>query len=385
MLALLTAFTPSAWLVALLGVAVLLGLGFLLARDVVASRDIWLPLVVVLVVPAGLMLPGAVGMIGHDPAALFLEAGRLSPTPEALELIAGRVGGLGAPVWAGLLLLVPGLVALLRPRTRVPVLACLIMIAVAAVVAAVLSHVTVSLPAGPVRPGLGFLVVVIQGALLTAAVVAAQGISIPRPSLREWRLPVATLVVLAAVVGPVVGLGWWVVDGDNELHRPTTTDVPAYMVQAADQGLGHGVLVIRGGVREGITWEVHRGDGTTLGEDEVLALTGPDRHLGEAVAALVSRPTPAVLDTLTAAGIDYVLLPAPAAPPVAAGLDATDGLDQASAPDPRTRAWKLEKSAAGDAVAGKDPWWHRVLVTLQLLAMLVVGVLCGPTRREEDA
>ncbi len=385
MLTLLTAFTPSAWLVALLGVGVLLGLGAVLARDVVADRDVWLPLVVLLLVPAGLLLPNAVGMIGHDPAALFLEAGRLSPTPDALELIAGRVGGLGAPVWAGLLLLVPGLVALLRPRTRVPVLACWILVAVAAVVAAVLSHITVELPAGPVRPGLGFLVVVVQGCLLTAAVVAAQGLQVPRPQLRDWRVPVSALVAVAAVLGPVVGLGWWVVDGAHDLHRPTGTDVPAYMVQAADKGQGHGVLVIRGDVRKGITWEVHRGDGTTLGEDEVLALTGPDQRLDKAVTALVSRPTPAVLASLTTEGIDYVLLPAPSSAQVAAGLDAADGLTQASAPDPRTRAWQLATAARGDAVAGEDPWWHRVLVTLQLLAILVVAVLCGPTRREEDA
>jgi GT2 family glycosyltransferase len=387
MLALLTAFTPSAWLVALLGVGVLLGLGFVLARDVVASRDVWLPLVVVLVVPAGLMLPGAVGMIGHDLAALFLEAGRVMPTPGALDLLSGRVGGLGAPLWAGLLLVVPGLLALLRLRTRVPVLACWILVAVAAVIAAVLSHVTVELPAGPVRPGLGFLVVVIQGALVTAAVVAAQGLRPSRTALtaRDWRTPVGTLAALAGVLVPVVGLGWWVLDGDDELHRPGRSDVPAYMIQAGDRGLGHGVLVIRGDVRRGITWEVHRGDGTTLGEDEVLALTGPDQRLDRAVTDLVSRATPEVLDVLTEEGIDYVLLPAPAAPQVAAGLDAADGLAQASAGEPRTRAWQLEKAADPDAVAGEDPWWHRVLVVLQLLAIIVVAVLCGPTRREEDA
>lgn len=386
MLALLTAFTPSAWLVALLGVGVLLGLGFVLARDVVASASVWAPLAVLLLVPAGLMLPGAVGMIGHDPAALFLEAGRLAPTPGALDLIGGRLGGIGAPLWAGLLLVVPGALALVRVRTRVPVIACWILVTVAAVIAAVLSHVTVELPAGPVRPGLGFLVVAMQGALIAACVIAAQGLRPKKPaSLRSWQAPVGVAAALLAVIVPVVGLGWWVVDGDNELHRPTDSDVPAYMIQAGDRGLGHGVLIIRGDVRRGITWEVHRGDGTTLGEDEVLALTGPDQRLDKAVTQLVSRATPAVLDTLTTEGIDYVLLPAPASAQVAAGLDAADGLAQASAGDPRTRAWQLEKEASADAVAGEDPWWHRLLVGLQLLAVLVVAVLCGPTRREEDA
>ncbi len=387
LLALLTAFTPSAWLVTLLGVAVLLGLGFVLARDVVTSSSVWAPLVVVLVVPAALMLPGAAGMLGHDLAALFLEAGRPSPTPGALDLIGGRLGGIGAPLWAGLLLLVPGGLAVLRTRTRVPVLACWIAVAVATVVAAVLSHITVELPAGPVRPGLGFLVVVVQGALLSAAVISAQGL---RPHVASWlrpgwQVPVGVGAGLAALLVPLVGLGWWVVDGDSLLGRPQRSEVPAYMIQAGERGPGHGVLVIRGDVPRGITWEVHRGDGTTLGEDEILALTGPDASLDRSVTALVSRVTPEVLDTLTTAGIDYILLPAPASSQVAAGLDAADGLDQASAPTPRSRAWQLQKTASADAVAGENPWWHRLLVGLQLLAILVVAVLCGPTRQEEES
>jgi GT2 family glycosyltransferase len=386
LLALVTAFTPSAWLVAVLGVLVLIGLGLLLAPTVVRSASVWAPLVVVLVVPAVLLLPGAVGMIGHDPAALFLEAGRLAPTPGPWDLLSGRLGGLGAPHWFGVLLLVPGLLALLRPRTRMPVLACWILIAVAAVVATVLSRITVELPAGPVRPGLGFLVVVIQGALVTAAVAAAQGL---RPAFGRdalgWRQVAGVVGLAAAVLVPLGGLGWWVVTGDDDLHRPLASDVPAYMVQASEDGLGHGVLVIRGDVPHGLTWEVHRGDGVTLGEDEVLALTGPDAAVDKAVASLVSRPTPEVLATLTREGIDYVLLPAPASGQVAATLDAADGLAQASATDRRTRAWQLADVARGDAVDRPQPLLHGLLVALQLLAVIVIAVLCGPTRREEDA
>jgi GT2 family glycosyltransferase len=386
LLTLVTAFTPAAWLVALLGVLVLIGLGLLLAPTVVRAASVWAPLIVVLVVPAVLMLPGAVGMIGHDPAALFLEAGRLSRTPGPWDVLSGRLGGIGAPHWFGALLVAPGLVALLRTRTRMPVLACWILIAVAAVVATVLSRITVELPAGPVRPGLGFLVVVIQGALVTAAVVAAQGL---RPSLDRgllaWPKLAALGALAAAVLVPLGGLGWWVVTSEDELHRPQASDVPAYMVQAADRGLGHGVLVIRGDVPHGLTWEVHRGDGVTLGEDEVLALTGPDKAVDKAVTDLVSRPTPEVLNTLTREGIDYVLLPSPASQQVAATLDAADGLAQASATDRRTRAWQLDDVARGDAIARPGPVLHGVLLVLQLLAVLVVAVLCGPTRREEDA
>lgn len=383
-LALVTAFTPSAWLVMLVIVALTLAVGFRFARDLVAVRSVWGPLLVVIGVPPVLLLPGAVGLLGHDLTAIFLEAGRLAPTPGAVDLIAGRLGEPGAPAWAGLLLLPPALAALARGRTRGAVLACWLVVAVAALLAALLSHVTIELPAGAARPGLGFLVVLVQGAFITAIVIAAHGVwSTFRGASFSWRQPVAAVLTACTVVVPVVGLGWWLASGDDDLHRPGDGEVPAYMSQAADEGTGHGVLLLRGNVDEGLTWEVHRGDGVTLGEDEILALTGPDRGLDDDVTTLISRPTPEVVTALASHGIDYVILPAPADPQVAATLDAATGLAQASAADRTMRAWQLEDPAAGDAISGDGPWWHAVLLVLQGFAIVVVAVLCGPTRRED--
>jgi hypothetical protein len=137
-------------------------------------------------------------------------------------------------------------------------------------------------------------------------------------------------------------------------------------------------------VDSGLTWQVHRDDGITLGEDEVLALTGPDDSLTGDVASLISRPTPEVVARMAGHGIDYVVLPAPADAQVSATLDAASGLAQASAAERTTRAWQLEDEAAADAVEGDGPWWTTWLLVLQILGLAVVAVLAGPTRREES-
>ena len=48
------------------------------------------------------------------------------------------------------------------------------------------------------------------------------------------------------------------------------------MVQSSKLGPEHGILVVRGNVDDGLTYTVRRGDGVTLGEDEILTLTAED-------------------------------------------------------------------------------------------------------------
>jgi hypothetical protein len=133
-----------------------------------------------------------------------------------------------------------------------------------------------------------------------------------------------------------------------------------------------------------MTWEVWRGDGVTLGDDEILALTEPDAELDAQVTVLVSTPTAELAASLPEQGIDYVVMPGPADAQVAATLDAATGLTQASASERTTRAWQLDVAAPADAVAGDGPWWFQPARILQVLALLVVAVLCGPTRIRED-
>ncbi|MBD8868731.1 glycosyltransferase family 2 protein [Nocardioides donggukensis] len=383
LLALVTAFTPAAWPFAAVVVAGVLGTGLVRARSAFGSRSVWGPLLVVVAVPPLLLLPGTVGVLGHGLGALFLEAGRLVDTPGPTDLVAGRFGSPSAPAWAGLLLLAPALGALLRRRARVAAAACWLVVAVAAVLAAVLSRVSVPVPAGTVQPGLGFLLVLSQGALVVAALVAGQGLW-ARFAHADfgWRQPVAGLLAAAGLLVPVVGLGWWLAGDADELGPPTASAVPAYMTQAAELGPEHGVLILRGDVETGLTWTVRRDDGVTIGEDEILALTDPDPALDADVGALVSRPTLDVVERMSGHGLDYVVMPAPADGRVAATLDAASGMVQASAGDRSTRAWQFEQDAAPAAVAGTGPWWHPWLLAIQVAALIVTAVLCGPTRRE---
>ena len=97
-----------------------------------------------------------------------------------------------------------------------------------------------------------------------------------------------------------------------------------------------------------------RGDGVTLGEDEILALADDDVDLTPAGDAPSSRPRPAsVVKSLGDAGIEYVVLPSPADGTIAAGLDATAGLDQASAEDRSTRAWRVDRPLAAEDVESR--------------------------------
>lgn len=385
LLAVLTAFTPAAWLFAVGLVALTAGALFFLSRASLHDRSVWGPLLVVMLAPPVLLLPGAVGMLGHDVSALFLEAGRVMPLPGPMDIAAGRFDGPAAPHWIGLALVVPAVLAVFRSRSRLAVVGCWVVVTLAALLVAVLSHIEIELPAGSTRPGLGFLLVVSQGALIAAVMIAGHG-------LREsfvganfgWRQPLAGVLAVVALVVPLGGLLWWWGDGANLLERPGGSEVPAYMVQAASEGAGHGVLMLSGDAEDGLRWRVHRGEGVTVGQDEILALTGPDAGLDADIATLVSDPTPELTESLPSRGIDYVVMPAPADPQVAATLDAATGLTQASTSDRATRAWQFDAGASADAIDGDGPWWHPWLLVFQIAAFLVVAVLCGPSRRKVD-
>ena len=383
LLTLITAFTPVAWLFMLLVVLGVVGVGFALAGAAMKARSVWGPLLVLVAAPPVLLLPGTLGVLGHDVTAIFLEAGRIADTPGPLGLLAGRFDDLAAPMGLGLLLVLPAAFALLRSRTRIAVAACWTLIALAAVLAAVLSRITITLPAGDALPGLGFLLLVIQGALVVAVLVASHGVRADLAGGRiPWRPALAAVLAACALAVPVFSWAWWLVGQDDDIGRPVASDVPEYMRQVTRSAPGHGVLVLNGDVESGLTWSVYRGDGTTLGEDEILALTEPDAKLDADVGALVSRPTTDVVGRMPGYGIDYVVMPSPADGQVAATLDAASGLTQASAADRSTRAWQFDEPAPADAIAGDGPWWHPWLLGLQVLAILVVAVLCGPTRRE---
>ena len=382
LLTLVTAVTPIAWiLAALIGVVVIV-LAFALLPTVMRDRSTWAPPAAAVAVAPVLLSPWWVPALTHGAwAALLLDAGRVpAPATSGLDLATGRLGDLGAPWWLGVVLPILALAALVPPRTRTPVLICWVVALVAAVLAVVLGRVSLDLVDESVRPGTGFLLVVGQGALVVASVLGAlTAFSSGRALFSSWRAaPVAVLGLLALTV-PVGGLVWFVGFADTALDEERDPGIPAYMVLSSEAGAERGILVVRGTVDEGLSYTVRRGDGVTLGEDEVLALTDEDAAFTSTVRALSARPDPETADELARSGIEYVVLPEPADPDVAASVDATIGMVAASAEDRSTRAWQVDRPLSADLVEGPRSWLRIGLLLLQLVGVLVVLVLCAPT------
>ena len=384
LLAVTTAFAPLAFWFALVLAALVLGAAFWISPRGMRDRSGWGPPVAALACPVVLLVPWWLPSTWEDStAALALDIGRLPmATVDFGDLVTGHLGDAGAPAWLGLLLLVFAVLALIPGKTRIPVIVCWIVALAAALVAAGLDQLTFERDTVTTKPGLGFLVVVIQAGFVVAAVLAAQAALRERETGSWLRRGVVGLVVAAAVV-PVVGLGWFVVNGPGELEGSRDTGIPAYMMQSAEQGPEHGILVIRGDVDSGLSWVVQREDGLTIGEDEIVGLMSADRGLDSDVATLVSSPEQDVVASLADHGIEHIVMPAPADADVAAVLDATTGLEQASAEDRETRAWQVAEPIPEDAVTRETAWWRIALMVAQALAVIVVVVLCAPTQRGE--
>ena len=304
---------------------------------------------------------------------LLLDTGRLPAAGiDDIGLLTGRIASDGAPAGLGWLLLALAVLALVPRLSRIPVLVCWVVAAVAAVVAAVVGRVSLSLAAVEVPAGLGSLLVVLQAALVVAVVLGILGAV--RGGSPGWA--VITAGVAAAVI-PLAGVMWFAVGQDDPLEG-ADSDIPAYMVQRAMTAPERGILVVRGSTDDGLTYSIQRGDGVTVGEDEIQALSAEDHELDRRGQEPASRPNADAVTALAGFGVEYVVLPAPADATVAAGLDATGGLTQASA-EHGTRAWQVARELDPDAVDGPRSWLRVVLLVIQGLAIVCVLVLCAPT------
>ncbi|MFC6287768.1 glycosyltransferase family 2 protein [Nocardioides sp. GCM10027113] len=384
LLALGAAFAPVLFWFALVLALAVVGAGFTISPRSMRDRSVWGPPAVALGVVPVLGLPYWLPALltGAGPG-LLLDAGRLPMEQLGFrELVVGRLGDSGAPWWLGLLLVVLAAAALVPARTRIPVLVCWIVAFVSALLAAGLSLFSFELASIGTGPGLGLPLLALQASFLVAAVLGAQGF-LARPHTGSdrpvWWRPAAVLVAGAAVVVPAAGLIWFVSGVETDLSDEEPSAIPAYMLQTATTAPEQGILVVRGDVGSGLTYGVVREDGLTLGEDEVLALSGEDETMTADVDALVGGPSQEAVAALSEQGIEYVVLPPPADGNVASVLDATDGLLQASAEDRSTRAWQVEADPAADAVDGSRSWWRTALLVLQGLAILAVLVLAAPT------
>lgn len=384
LLALSAAFVPGVWLFALLATAVVLGGAAVIAPRLLRERDSWGPPVAAVAATPVLLAPWLVPLLTTGSASgLLLEAGRLTVDQVTFPgLLSGRLNDLGAPWWLGVVLGLLALAALVPRRTRVPVVICWLVALAAAVVSGVLSRLTLDLPAVTTRPSLGLFVVILQGTAIVAVVLGADAY-LRRLAEHHpwWQRGLATALAVVAAAVPIGGLGWWLGTPDDAMAQETEQAVPVYMEQSSELGEEHGVLVLSGSVDDGITYRVRRDDGTTVGEDEILTLADEDAGLTADVQALVSSPTPAVAAALGERGVEYVVLTSPADGRVSSLLDATAGLEQASAEDRTTRAWRVDRPLDPAAVDGAAGWWRVALLVLQAVALVLALVLAAPTVR----
>ena len=193
---------------------------------------------------------------------------------------------------------------------------CWLVAAVAAVVAVPLGLTTIDLTgAATQQPGLGAVLLVVHGAWITAALLGGLALTERSPSpivLPRIAQAATALVGVAAAVVPVAGLVWFAGWGGDELQSDPESGIPVYMSQQAEVAPEYGILVIRGSVANGLTYEVERGDGPTIGEDEIAALTAEDEDATALVGDLATAPAPEAVAALTERGIRFIVQPAPA-------------------------------------------------------------------------
>jgi hypothetical protein len=216
-------------------------------------------------------------------------------------------------------------------------------------------------------------------------VIAADGaVKVVSETSFGWRQPVAAVATVAALAAPVLGVGWWVAHGDDQpLVRTEPRQVPTYMQELAAGRDTSAVLVVRGGLKRGIEYQLLRSGVQQLGDDGVLALTSPSRQFADLVARLLSSARAEDAGLLASYGVKYVYAPAPVAASVSGGLDSANGFSGASAPGRGARAWVVQEtptlSALDDARARLRPAW----VLLDLLALVSCLVLAAPERRRQ--
>jgi GT2 family glycosyltransferase len=392
LLALAAAFEPVVWVFAVLLGLTILAIAWAITRSLPRDRGVWGPPALTLLLTPVLLCPWWLPAIQHGAGSLLLTASGRQPYPslEPRDFLLGRFGtGEGGPWWLGALLVALAILALIPRSTRIPVLVTWLVACVAAFTATLLSVVPLPMPSGSVRPGIGVLLVVLQGCFVLAAVLGAQGlVTVLRRSGRERHEVLLLGLAAVAVIIPAIGLGWFVWQGPGHLANTEETGIPTFMTDEAKASDANGILVIRGDVEHGLTYTVLRGDGNTLGENEILYASEPDPAFANDVQDLVSRPAAGVVDDLAAAGIKYIVLPEPFDGRVAAGLDATDGLGQAGTESAATRTWHVETPVDPHAVDGPSSQLRLALLVIQGLALLVVLVFCLPTlrarRRTED-
>lgn len=357
------AFAPVVLLLALLGLAVLRWRhGQRIGREIAWSAA------------AALVLLGPwLWARALVPWRWWWEAGRPVPGASSLvDVVAGRAGGLQAPWWLSVPLIVLALVALAPQRSRPHVVTAWI-VALMALAVALLGHVMsfeAAVGRTDLEPWVGVPSVVWLAALALAVLLAM-------PELDGMRRPLSTVLAVAALVLPVGVGAWWLVDGvDGPLDAAAGPAVPAFLADRPGS-----TVVVVGTADGGVTYRTVAGSGPYLGQEAFGPSAEESTPVTTAIQNLLARATDEDVETLAAAGVDAIYLP-DADPELAGRIDAAPLLEQSGTDEAGSRVWTL--AVDPDLSASDVPWWRRAISALHVLVWLAAVVLVTPVRRRPE-
>ncbi|UOE18220.1 glycosyltransferase family 2 protein [Thermobifida halotolerans] len=310
-LALLMAFVPLVWVLALLsGVLIAVAFGHV-------GRRLHVSLAVSLVTPLVLLLPWTLELFLH-PSLWLLEAGiNRSDTVDARlpaeALLLLSPGGPGTPpIWVTAGFVAAALCALLLRRNRMLVAVGWCVALIGVLIAIAVSRLPLNLASGEdatAWPGVALAFA--STAMLLSAATAAQSFS------DLWRLGwhrrlFAATVALLALTTPVTAAGLWMWHG---VQGPLTGDappsLPPFLESVSADGTQPRTLVVSPRDDGTVSYAVLRGRPPRLGEPQITPDPDVDARLGEVVAAMVAGRGGDEADALADFGIRYLLVPAP--------------------------------------------------------------------------
>jgi len=391
LLAVMTAFVPLSWLVALVCVvlAVVLARGIpalaadrveeqeddspaggildprssALALDLVPmnlrARQVLLRLGALVVVPLVLLLPWSLDLL-RQPSSWFQQAGLPGPVDPALApwQVALMAPGspVAAPAWftLGLLALAAGGLVRRRSRSLAVVAWAFGLVGLVAAVGQVLIEVQPPSESLPLRTWPGPATIVLGLGMVVAAAGAADGIGVrlARDSF-SWRQPAAVIALVGALAAPLLAGAWWVWRGVGDtVARGDGAAVPAFV---AAQSLGPDrprSLVFRPSGR-GIEYALIDGEGPRLGDAETGPPAAAYDQLNALVGDLMSGRGGNEVDGLGRYGVRFVVLAAPS-PELVAVLDSEPGLRRISSAEGDT-LWRLDTDSARVRALGDRP------------------------------
>ncbi len=353
-------------------IALVLGLGGLLILLYAEGRWVSRYLLAAAGVPLVLLGPWLFQR-ALRPWRMWWEAGFPVPgSATAIDVVLGRAGGVSAPAWLTVGLLVLAVLALWTRRARLGVELSWLVALLGLTVALVGTLVTYSTHAGPaaIEPWVGVPTVVWIGGLLSAVLLAAPEAwrRLPRPAL--------VVVVIAALVLPIGTTLWWVERGNADpLDIGRTAAVPVFLADRPGN-----TLVLTGTVADGVDYRVVDGDGPYLGQEAIAGSSPSTKELTATVRRVLANATAADIRVLSAHGIDAIYAPT-ADPEVARRVDGAPLLAPAGSDSPGSRVWTLTIAPKSDGAT--SPVWHPIVSGMQVLAWLLAIVLTAPVRRRE--